>query len=353
MDKEQNEKYWKERFEAIEQDLFHDANISIEDIHTMLQKAFGTIDQKIAIFYQKYADNNKVTFAEAKKYLRDNERKEFQADVTDYIKMAENNADGQFNQILDALSARARITRLEALKIRIAMEIRKAYGKEDAAVNQICADAMQKAYLRTAYEVQNGVGKYEPFTQIDTKSIQRALAKPWTADGRTFSKRIWVNQNAMIQELGHELARGFITGVDSATASKIIAHGLGVSEMQAARLVLTESAYFASVGSRDSYQKMGLDQYEISATLDDRTSDICQDMDGQIFNVSEFDPGETAPPFHPYCRSTTVPVIPGNVLAGSEKRAARDENGKTYMVDGTLTYHQWKEDFVTDDEEED
>ena len=81
--------------------------------------------------------------------------------------------------------------------------------------------------------------------------------------------------------------------------------------------------------------------------MDDKTSDICQEEDGKIYDVKDYDPGNTAPPFHPYCRSTTVPYIEDSPLAGNEERAARDqETGKTVMVP-EMSYKEWKNNFVT------
>ena len=46
-------------------------------------------------------------------------------------------------------------------------------------------------------------------------------------------------------------------------------------------------------------------KYQYVATLDSRTSAICQRLDGQMF---EYNKG-VLPPQHFNCRSTTVPVV--------------------------------------------
>ena len=90
---------------------------------------------------------------------------------------------------------------------------------------------------------------------------------------------------------------------------------------------------------------MGVEQYEIVATLDSHTSDICQNIDGQVFPMKDFEPGVTAPPFHVYCRSTTVPYFEED-FGQVGKRAARGEDGKTYYVSADMTYKEWKKSFV-------
>lgn len=77
------------------------------------------------------------------------------------------------------------------------------------------------------------------------------------------------------------------------------------------------------------------------ATLDSHTSAICQEMDGKRFPISKMEVGVTAPPFHPWCRTTTAPYDPDfEGILPPEKRAARDEDGKTYLT-GAKNYKEW------------
>lgn len=119
---------------------------------------------------------------------------------------------------------------------------------------------------------------------------------------------------------------------------------MNTSLSNAGRLIATESAYFASLGEKDSMKDLGVDQYEILATLDRRTSEICRNMDGKVFKMSEFKAGVTAPPLHPWCRSCTVPHIEG---LDSGLRAARDDDGKVYYVPGNMKYSEWKRSLLT------
>lgn len=73
-------------------------------------------------------------------------------------------------------------------------------------------------------------------------------------------------------------------------------------------------------------------------------------MDGRVFNRNEFAVGVTAPPFHPRCRGTTVPEVDDELLKKGRKRAARDpETDKTVYIDD-MSYKEWKEKFVNNDQ---
>ena len=84
------------------------------------------------------------------------------------------------------------------------------------------------------------------------------------------------------------------------------------------------------------------------ATLDTHTSDICRNLDGKHYPMSEYKAGVTAPPFHVYCRSTTAPYFDDD-FGQIGQRAARDENGKTYYVPDNMTYAEWQKAFVGGD----
>ena len=91
--------------------------------------------------------------------------------------------------------------------------------------------------------------------------------------------------------------------------------------------------------------ELGVEEYEIVATLDTYTSEICQSMDGKHFPMKDFQAGVTAPPFHPWCRSTTCPYFADDFGEPGE-RAARGEDGKTYYVPAEMNYQEWKKTFV-------
>ena len=344
-----NKEYWSQRFISIE-NIEHDtAKVTTSDIQSLLATACSQIDKEINAFYQKYADETGMTLADAQLFLQQNDLLAFKADVKAYTKMALNNTDGQFSDLLDALSTRARIQRLDALKIRAAMAIREAYGKADAELTKTCESIMQDARLRSAYEIQHGIGKYEPFQQLDKKALAAAIKKPWSADGQTFSDRIWNHQTNLVNTLQKQFVQGFIQGINPKEMTDNLVNDFGVAERAAARLVRTEGAAFAAEGDKSTYTNFGIEKFQILGTLDNVTCSECEDMDGQIIDMKDYSIGDTVPPYHANCRCTTIPYIDDDVMQKDETRATRDDNGNTVMVDGGLNYHEWFDKYVKGD----
>ena len=95
-----------------------------------------------------------------------------------------------------------------------------------------------------------------------------------------------------------------------------------------------------------------MERYEILATLDSHTSDICQEMDGKVFEMKDYEVGTTAPPFHPNCRSTTIPYFDDEFTEDEERSARDDDTGKTYYVPTDMKYEEWEKKFVINENEE-
>ena len=89
-----------------------------------------------------------------------------------------------------------------------------------------------------------------------------------------------------------------------------------------------------------------MERYELLAKVDSDTSDVCQEMDWKVFDMKDYEVGTTAPPFHPNCRSTTIPYF-DDEFTKDEERAARDEDtGKTHYVLADMKYEEWEKQAV-------
>lgn len=341
-----NKEYWAERFRQLEASQHRSSEKLTEDIQRQMSKAEAEIEKKIYAWYGRLAANNGVSMAEARKLLRDRELEEFRWDVEEYIKYGKENAlNGQWMKELENASARVHISRLEQLKLQVQQEAEKLYGNYLDSVDRHMKSLYEEGFYKTAYEIQRGVGVGWNLTGVDPARIDKVIRKPWTADGKNFSERIWSSKQQLIDNVHTSLTQMCILGQSPDRAIGSLAKSMQTSKNQAGRLIMTESAFFGSEARKDSFQELGVEKYEILATLDSITSEICREMDGKVFPMSEYEAGVTAPPFHVWCRSTTVPAF-GDEFDNIGERAARGEDGKTYYVPASMTYKDWKESFV-------
>lgn len=343
-----NAEYWKQRFIQLEAAQNRKGATAYLEIEKQYKAAQNELEAQIARWYQRFADSNGISLAQAKQWLKGQDLAEFKWDVKEYIKYGKENAiNGAWMQELENASSKFHISRLEALQIQTQNSLETMFAQQMGTMKKALSDVYASGYYHTAYTVQQGFGLGWDIAGLDQAQIEKVLSKPWAVDGYNFSTRIWNSKTKLIGEVHNELSKNLLTGADPQKAIDSLAKKMGTSKSNAGRLVMTEQAYFSSAAQKDCFNDLDVEEYEIVATLDSHTSDICRSLDGRVFKMSDYKPGVTAPPFHVYCRSTTAPHFKENFDAG--ERAARGADGKTYYVPDDVTYSEWKKAFVDGD----
>jgi len=338
-----NNAYWKRRMEMLASAQLEKGQRFYADLEKQYRIASANIEKEINNWYQRFAENNQITMAEAKKLLKTEELAEFKWSVKEYIKYGEENAlNQQWMKELENASARVHISRLEALKIQLQQQVEVLYGNQSDGLDKLLRDIYSDGYYHTAFEIQRGFNIGWDLHDLDSNQLDKILSRPWSLDGRTFSDRIWVNKQQLIGSLQTQLTQAVIRGESPDILIRNLSKELNVDKNKAGRLIMTESAAFASAAQKDCFNDLGVEKYEIVATLDNRTSQICQDLDGEVFDMKDYQVGVTAPPFHPWCRTVTAPWFEDNF----GERAARGSDGKTYYVPSNMKYKDWKKAFV-------
>lgn len=338
-----NSEYWKKRFEILEKSAVSKGANYYSSLEEEYRKASKSIESEISTWYTRFATNNQITLSEARKLLNSSELAEFKWTVQEYIKFGEENAlNGQWMKQLENASAKVHISRLEALKVQMQQQMEVLYGNQTDGIDTLARKIYSDGYYHTAFEIQKGFNVGWDLQSLNEKQLSKVLNKPWTADNQTFRDKCWKQKTDLVSTVSTELTQAIMRGDSPDKAIKTISEKFDVAKNKAGRLVMTESAFFASEAQKDCFNELNVERFEIVATLDSHTSQICQDLDGQVFDMKDFQAGVTAPPFHPWCRSTTVPYFEDNFT----ERAARDAKGNTYYVPSTMKYADWKESFV-------
>lgn len=342
-----NSEYWQLRFAQLEQAQNQQGIEAFRQIERQYREAQKQIEGQISRWYQRFADNNGITIAQARQYLKAADLKEFKWDVQEYIKYGQDNAlMGGWMKELENASAKYHISKLEALRIQTQHSLESLFSKQLGTVSSSMGDVLESGFYHTAYELQHGFNLGWDIAGLDQSQIEKVLSKPWAVDGMNFSERIWGNKEKLISEVHNELTQNIMLGGDPQKAIDAIAKKMNTSKTNAGRLVMTEEAYFSSVAQGEAFNELDVEQYEIVATLDSHTSDICRSLDGKVFPMADYQPGVTAPPFHVYCRSTTVPHFDENFGQIGERAARDEETGKTYYIPDDMNYQEWKKTFV-------
>lgn len=338
--------YWAKRFRQLEE-TEHDKSSQYvyENVEKQFALAAKELEKEITAWVQRFAEDNALSMAEARKLLTTKELQEFKWTVEDYIKHGEENKlSGDWTKQLRNALARVHVTRLDSLKLQMQQHLESLYGNQVDMLDRHLQETYADSYYHTAYEVAKGQEVAVQMNRIDNARLASIVSKPWVQDGKTFSDRLWRDKDTLNNVLQEQLSQAVIRGEPLGNITKNVRDRMGVATSSAARLVSTESAFFATAAQQKCFSFLGVKEYEFVATLDDRTSEICQDMDGKHFKLTEMKPGTNAPPMHCNCRSCIAPYFDD---AKDSARAARNlETGKTETVPADMTYPEWKKVYV-------
>ncbi|WP_129600456.1 minor capsid protein [Anaerophilus nitritogenes] len=342
-----SKEYWNQRIEQVARlqygkaDQYIGGRLKVEYL-----QAQQSIQKDINMFYQRFAQNNDINLVEAKRLLSGNELAEFKMQLGEFTRLAKNNKDGQWTKTLNNVYYKVRVSRLEALQIQIRNTIENLRLAEEQQYSNLLSDTYKDTYYRTLFEIQRGTGIGVTFAKLDTKTVEKVLRTPWLEEN--FSTRIWNNKQELIRQLETELTQAIIRGDSLDKTARTIRDRMGVSYRNASRLIRTEASHIQNESTYDSYKASGVvKKYQFLATLDNRTSSVCRSMDNTVFNLNEKQVGINYPPLHANCRSTVVPYFDDEIDKG--ERIARKGDGKTYYVDGDMSYKQWYDKYVKND----
>ncbi|WP_338854775.1 minor capsid protein [Clostridium perfringens] len=350
-----NKEYWKEREKERLELIDISVNDRIKDVEGVMNSVVNKIEHEIFKLYEKYAIDNELSYQDTLFYLNDNELKEFQKDLKYYVETFRDSSKAKvFKSELQALSTRARVKRLEALKANIkiqATELEKLLADDmPGTFNTIYDDSyFYNLYSQCLYTNNLGVRFDIPSPNI----LKELLSNPWS--GKNYSDKVWNVTNNFNSKLDSVITTGLIRGehpniiaknLRDAALGKRNKYGKfkGGSLYDCKRLVRTEAAFIAEQATKKSYDDNNVKEYEYLATLDLRTSLICQELDGKTFKVKDIITGVNYPPMHCFCRSTTIPVIKWDGEDNTPyERIARDPITGTNNYINDMDYSDWKD----------
>lgn len=336
--------YWKNRFLEEEEYKYKDARAYLNTIEKQYNKAIKNIEKDITYWYNRIAKNNEISLKDAKELLSKKELEEFKWTVEEYIEKGKENAiSKEWMKQLENASARVHISKLESLKIQIQNEIEGLYGERLEGMSDYLTRVYKDTYYKSCFITQVGTGVGKSLNILDTEKISTIIHKPWAKDGKNFSDRIWEDKIKLINTLHTELTQAFIRGSSVDEIIKEISREMNVKKSIAGRLVMTETAAYSSQAKQKTFKDLDVEKYEIIATLDTSTSEICKEMDGKVFSMKDYQIGITASPFHPNCRTTEAPYFEDDVTS---MRAARDENNNSIYVPADMKYQEWYDKFI-------
>ena len=331
--------FWEMR----QAEMYQAGEMRVNQYFARLEKAFNQtkreLQKTIEAFYFRYAKENGLSYAEAQKRLD----KEELGELKDFIALAMQNI-GKYNQTVNNMSIKARITRYQALEAEVDAILRQLYAVDyEAMAEETMREVYEESYYHTWYNIDQYRGFHAAFSKVEPRTVEALLEYPF--NGANFSSRLWKQKDHLQTQLMESLTTMMIQGRHPSTLAKDFAKKMQSKKFDAYRLLHTESSFLMSEATHAGYKEDGIEKYQILATLDSKTCGVCGDLDRKVYEVDKAVVGVNMPPFHPLCRCTDTPYREG-VDHSSLTRTARDADGNYIDVPADMTYKEWRKKFI-------
>ena len=208
--------------------------------------------------------------------------------------------------------------------------LKDEYKNEKNVITSTLNDVAKDSYYSSCYIYGLGVSyelipvKQDVLNDIINKKI----------DGKTYSSRIWKNKNNVAKTIKKEV-NDFLNGkTDVNIISKNIKNRFNVDLNVSNRLVRTEIAKVQCEANEVWANEHNIKKQLFCATLDSKTSKICQSLDGTIYDFD--DEHKRIPPLHPNCRSCLIDIV--NLWKPTQRLDNKTKQNINYQ-----TYSKWKD----------
>lgn len=351
--------YWERRYLK---DKASSVNWTEDYLAKQQKKLYSQAEQEIQAeiekLYKKFADSEKISLAEANQKIKDADFRRIdwegmlqqerqlrerlkETGLPEEIREQIEKQHRALDLEMKAYAKRGRISYLELRSMEIDRIMVNLYDKQQENIYDHLTSEFDDGYYHSIFNTQQRIGFGYDFTRPNEAAVNRAILNRY--DKRNFSKSLYAHCTNFSAVLKSNLVTGLITGENLDKMASRIHKRMGVAYSAAKTLVRTETAYIYETATMEGYSACGIEWYAFLATLDFKTSEICQEMDGKRFKVKDAVPGKNYPPMHPNCRSTTVCDFPEEEnKKGKTARVAKDEQGKAYEVPADMTYKEWR-----------
>lgn len=354
------DEYWAQRAVQREQESFDSTTGILGRLRNIYNDAAARLSQMAQKIFTAFTTStgkkNMIDPQEARKLLSESQTAEV---LQELRKKFVKTGDMEALKKLNAPAYGYRLNRVQAMRQAVEAQMQLVGDMEAQLGTQQLAKTYDAAYYKTMYDraVEPGgipaVPAGEPgtsaaieepqFSKLSTRAIQEAVENKW--HGANYSERVWANTEKVAQEAGRIIDAGVTAGTSVANMSTEIRNLFGVAYYAAERLVRTEVSRMHNNATLKGYKATGVKWYTWLGTLDARTCELCGELDGQHFKLSDAVTGKTLPPRHPNCRCTTTAYYPDENRKG--KRIARDpETGRNYYIDRGKTYEDWRKEIA-------
>lgn len=301
------------------------------------------VEKEVADLYARYGVEGLLNYEDLKRRLSPNELEVYRRVVQDLHSQIQTDDEELLYRGQYLINA----SNMDIIDSK--MNILEIYGiymvvKNLEIVSGSLSATYEETYKHTLYDLHRKFGYISTYERLRKEDLYtRIMDSPF---GESPAEAIKNQRQMMMRDLKRTITKGIRRNEGYSKLTKglnrVVSGKRGFNAVKTTLRNETDRVIAESI--LEPYEQAGVSQYQYLATLDDRTTQVCSDMDRKVFLIDEQEVGINFPPLHFGCRSTVNPYFEEDDLS-EWQRIARDRTGQNYKVPGDISYKQWEQQY--------
>ena len=193
--------------------------------------------------------------------------------------------EATYNKVLAAIEEGRQPTPADLYKLDKYWQMQGQLRQELQKLGDRQVAALSKAFEENFFEIYYSIGipGMEAFNTIDNEMVQQMINHIWVADGKSFSQRIWENNELLAATLNDELINCVVAGKKTTDLKNMLQERFNVGYSRVDALVRTELAHIQTQAAQKRYEDYGIQKVEIWADEDERRCEVCGKLHKKIY----------------------------------------------------------------------
>jgi len=249
----------EEEYEMLESEEFNITEDALILMFLALSQTKDNLEKELRAFYQKYGKDGVITFAEARKWVSEQNHQ----------------------------------SRINALVLFVGGEFSSVLAKLKPQFKEFLLEVVETEELFFG-------------TKIDADKI---LSKKWDIDNLNWEKRLEDYTDWWAANIARDLKQATKTGKHVDEVLENLDKRFKTINFNLTSLGLSESTAIGSFSRLQAFKQLGVTKYKFYSKVDERRCEHCGALHGMIFPVTAFEVGVTASPLHRRCRCFEIAIV--------------------------------------------
>lgn len=329
--------YWERRErDRLKTEQMADKEVN-KQIEIIINNHMNRIIETVESFYQKYADENGISNAIAKKRIDQLDMERYEDLAEYYVKNRHDKSiafTDEANKQMRIYNVTMQINREKLILAQMAEHMKNMGAEVETEMKQYLDDSVVREFERQAGLLGS--------INVSRTQFEAIINSTHLKDGKLWSERLWKNVSEVQKEVDKAITDSLLRGHHPDKSVKRLRELTGRSEFEARRLLITEVTRAQSEAELLSLKDKKVAEFIFLAQIDERTTIKCRSEHKSVHKLSDAKIGINVPPLHQFCRSSIAPNIsPEQVVA---------EGGGTFNIfNDDEQYDDWDEETGSDD----